>query len=75
MSTKKENKKKLTEQEHKLLAKWAIECAERVLPYFEKACPKDDRPRKAIEAGKAWVRGELRVCGIIRKRILSFQRM
>ncbi len=38
---------------------WATDCAEHVLPYFEEKYPKDDRPRKAIEAGRAWVRGEI----------------
>ena len=32
----------------------ACECAELVLPIFEKEYPKDDRPRKAIEAARAY---------------------
>ena len=40
---------------------WAADCAEHVLQYFEKAYPRDDRPRKAIEAGRAWARGEITV--------------
>ena len=43
----------------KVLALWACDCAERVLHSFEEACPEDDRPREAIEAGCAWVRGEI----------------
>ena len=39
----------------------AADCAERVLPYFEETFPNDDRPRKAIEAARAWARGEIRV--------------
>jgi len=39
-----------------LLAIWAADCAERVLPFFENAYPKDDRPRKAIKACRTWVR-------------------
>lgn len=35
---------------------WATDCAEHVLAYFEKEYPEDNRPRKAIEAGRAWVR-------------------
>ena len=31
---------------------FAIECAEKVLPIFEKQFPNDKRPRKAIEAAK-----------------------
>ena len=43
--------------DHRSLAIWAADCAERALPYFEKRCPEDDRPRKAIDAARAWVRG------------------
>ena len=41
---------------HKTLAIWAAECAERVLPYFEEKYPEDTRPRKAIEACRDWAR-------------------
>jgi len=54
-----EHAKRLDEQDHRSLVLWATDCAEHVLPYFEKKYPKDDRPRKAIEAGRAWVRGEM----------------
>jgi hypothetical protein len=36
----------------------ACACAESVLEFFEKKYPKDERPRKAIEAARAWARGE-----------------
>lgn len=42
---------KLKSEDHKLLLIWALKCAERVLKYFEKENPNDDRPRKAIEVG------------------------
>jgi hypothetical protein len=42
--------------DHRTPAVWACDCAERVLPYFEKKHPEDDRPRLAIEAGRAWAR-------------------
>ena len=48
-------------QDHKTLVVWATDCAEHVLHYFEEKQLKDDRPRKAIEAGRAWVRGEITV--------------
>jgi len=32
-----------------------------VLPYYEEKYPEDERPRKAIEAARAWARGEIRV--------------
>jgi hypothetical protein len=38
---------------------YAADCAERVLPIFEKERPDDDRPRKAIEAARAYERGEI----------------
>jgi len=50
------------------LALWAADCAERVLPYFEEKYPRDDRPRKAIEAARAWARGEIRVGSGARRR-------
>lgn len=39
----------------KTLAIWAIDCAKRVLPYFEKKYPKDHRPRNAIETLQTWI--------------------
>lgn len=38
---------------------WATNCAEHLLPAFKEKQPKDDRPRKAVEAGHAWVRGKI----------------
>ena len=49
----------LTDADHHLLALWAASCAEHVLPLFEAVRPDDPRPREAIEAARAWVRGEL----------------
>jgi len=49
----------LTDADHRLLAQWAATCAEHVLPLFEAVRPDDDRPRRAIAAARAWVRGEL----------------
>jgi hypothetical protein len=51
----------LTDNDHHLLALWAAECAEHVLPFFEAVCPDDDRPRKTIGATRAWVRGEIKM--------------
>jgi hypothetical protein len=48
--------KKYSREDQKALANWAADCAERVLPLFEQAFPKDDRPRKAIETCRTWVR-------------------
>lgn len=49
----------LTDADHHLLALWAAACAEHVLPLFEAVRPDDPRPRLAIEAARAWVRGSL----------------
>jgi hypothetical protein len=42
--------------EHRTLAIWAADCAERTLHYFEERSPKDDRPRTAIDAVRAWAK-------------------
>jgi hypothetical protein len=41
---------------HRTLAIWAVDCVERVMPYFEQKHPEDRRPREAIEALREWVR-------------------
>jgi hypothetical protein len=50
-----------SEAEHHALALMAADCAERVLPLFERERHDDDRPRRAIEAARAWIRGEIEV--------------
>jgi hypothetical protein len=42
--------------DHRVLALRAAECAERVLPLFEKEFPKDERPRVAILKLREWER-------------------
>ena len=49
----------LRDDDHQLLARWAADCAEHVLHLFEWARADDDRPRRAIELGRAWARGEV----------------
>ena len=49
----------LSDADHHLLALWAADCAEHVLPLFEAVRPDDVRPRAAVEAARAWTRGEL----------------
>ena len=51
----------LADSDHQLLALWAALCAEHVLPLFESMRPDDPRPRQAIEAARAWTRGELKM--------------
>ncbi len=47
------------EEGQKVARAFGADCAERVLPIFEKEHPDDDRPRKAIEAARAFNRGEI----------------
>ena len=49
----------LADNAHRLLAIWAADCAEHVLHHFESVRPDDDRPRRAIELGRAWAAGEV----------------
>ena len=49
----------LDRRDHQALARWAADCAERVLPLFEEQRPSDDRPRRAVAAGRAWAREQI----------------
>jgi len=60
----------LSAEDHKSIALWAANCAEHVLAFFEKKYPNDHRPRKAIEAGRAWARGEI-ACGEARAAAIA----
>jgi hypothetical protein len=59
--------KKFSKQDQKLLATWAADCAEHVLALFERAHPKDTRPRNAIKACRAWVLTGVFKMAVIRK--------
>jgi len=61
---------KKDKRDQKLLALWAADCAERILPYFEKTRPRDKRPQKAIKAARDWVKGKITV-GEARKAALD----
>jgi len=61
----------VSKTDKKTLAVWAIDCAERVLPYFEKKYPKDRRPRKAIETLQAWINTGVFRMSVIRKASLD----
>lgn len=56
---------------HKTLALWAIDCAERVMPYFEEKYPQDPRPRQAIETLKIWIDTGVFKMAVIRKASLD----
>src|SRR5260370_38313767 len=61
----------VSKTDHKTLALWAIDCAERVMPYFEEKYPQDHRPRQAIETLKTWIdTGEFKMA-VIRKTSLD----
>lgn len=57
-------------REHRSLAIKVARQAEKVIPIFEKENPKDNRPRKAIEAIRAWGQGRLEL-GMAKVRKLS----
>jgi hypothetical protein len=57
--------------DHKALAVWAIDCAERVLPYFEEKYPKDHRPRNAIKILQKWINTGVFSMAVIRKASLA----
>lgn len=50
----------LDRRKHRLLAKWAADCAEHLLWIFAEHSS-DDRPARAIDTGRAWARGEVPV--------------
>jgi hypothetical protein len=51
----------LSEDDRRVLAPWAADCAERTLPLFEAHAPNDPRPHDAIDGVRAFVRGEMRI--------------
>jgi hypothetical protein len=51
----------LSEDDRRVLAVWAADCAERTLPLFEVQAPSDTRPRDAIDGLRAFARGEMRI--------------
>lgn len=44
----------VAETDHRTLALWAIDCAGRVLHYFEERFPDDPRPRAALNVCREW---------------------
>ncbi|PPF60468.1 hypothetical protein C5C13_04055 [Clavibacter michiganensis] len=49
----------LTDDDHRLLALWAVACAEHVRPLFEAERPDDPILRATLEVARGWVRGEV----------------
>ena len=54
--------------DRRVVAAWAADCAERVVPIFEAETPGDERPRQSIARTRAFARGELDVAEEIRRR-------
>jgi len=60
-----------TKEDHKVLARWAIDCTKRVLPLFEEKYPQEKRPQQAIETLEEWIKtGEFKM-SVIRKASLD----
>ena len=57
--------------DHKTLAVWAIDCVERVMPYFEEKYPQDHRPRQALETLQTWIHTGVFKMAVIRKASLT----
>ena len=57
--------------DHKILAIWAIDCVERVMPYFEEEHPEDHRPRQAIETLQTWINTGVFKMAVIRSASLT----
>ena len=57
--------------DQEILARWAIDCAVRVMPYFEKSFPNDPRPKQALETLREWIDTGIFSMGVIRKASLD----
>jgi len=61
----------VNQTDQKTLAVWAIDCAERVLPYFEQEYPDDHRPRDALQTLQTWIDTGVFRMQVIRKASLA----
>src|ERR1700730_12067586 len=61
----------VSKTDHKTVALWAIDCAERVMPYFEEKYPQDHRPRQALETLQTWIHTGVFKMAVIRKASLT----
>jgi hypothetical protein len=61
----------VSKTDHKTLAAWAIDCVERVMPYFEAEYPDDHRPRQAIETLQTWITTGVFKMAVIRSASLT----
>jgi hypothetical protein len=56
----------LSDEDRRLVAHWAVDCAERVLSLFETNAPSDTRPRDAIQGARAFALDGNRTAGLRR---------
>ena len=56
----------------KNLRLFAADCAEHVLPIFEKKYPKDNRPRLAIQAARAFAEGKISANAMLEARSAAY---
>jgi hypothetical protein len=57
----------LSETDRRELVHWTIACAERMLPLFLAERPDDERPREALDAAQAFMRGEMDIDAVREK--------
>ena len=67
----KEMLKLIEKTDHKTLARWAIDCVEGVMHYFEEPYPQDPRPGRALETLRAWINTGVFKMADIRKASLD----
>lgn len=53
------------------MAAWALDCAERALPFYEAVDSADQRPAQALEIGRDWIRTGIFSMSVIRKASLD----
>jgi hypothetical protein len=51
----------LGEDDRRVLAAWAADCAERTMSLFEAQAPSDTRPRDAVDGLRGFARGDMRI--------------
>ena len=61
----------ISKTDHKTLALWSIDCAERVMHYFETEYTDDPRPREAINTLQEWIKTSKFSMRIIRQASLA----
>mgnify|MGYP001820776263 CR=1 FL=1 len=55
----------------KILASWAIDCVERVLPFYEERYPDDQRPGQTLDVLSSWISTGIFSMKVIRKASLD----